>query len=203
MKRRDLIRGAATVIPATVAFQMLGAKWAFAQDGDFDGPVDVLNFALTLEFLEAEFYRQGNAADLLDEEREVSYLQTLQRDEEIHADTLIETINSLGGTPVPAPEVDFGDAFASRESYLELGFTFENLGVSAYLGAAPSLFEEKELLSAAASIFGVEARHAAILGVLLDKPAEGGVYMGKVETPLPREEVLQAASPFLVAAVTQ
>lgn len=202
MKRRDLIRGAATVIPATVAFQMLGAKWAFAQDGDFDGPVDVLNFALTLEFLEAEFYRQGNAAGLLDEDREIEYLQTLQRDEEIHADTLIDTINQLGGTPVPPPEVDFGDAFESRESYLELGFTFENLGVSAYLGAAPSLFEEKELLSAAASIFGVEARHAAILGVLLDKPAEGGVYMGKVETPLSRQEVLQAASPFLVAAVT-
>ncbi|HVL84276.1 MAG TPA: ferritin-like domain-containing protein [Pseudonocardia sp.] len=203
MKRRDLVRGATTVIPASVALQMLSAKWAFAQDGDFDSPVDVLNFALTLEFLEAEFYRQGNAAELLTDEKEIDYLRTIQRDEEVHADTLTDTINQLGGTPVPAPEVDFGDAFAGRESFLELGFTFENLGVSAYLGAAPSLFEEKELLSAAASIFGVEARHAAILGVLLDKPAEGGVYMGKVETPLSRDEVLQAAAPFIVSAVTR
>ena len=66
MKRRDLIRGGATVIPATIALQMLGAKFAFAQEGDFDTPVDVLNYALTLEYLEAEFYRQGNAADLLE-----------------------------------------------------------------------------------------------------------------------------------------
>lgn len=201
MKRRDLIRGAATVIPASVALQMLGAKFAFAQEGDFDGPLDVLNYALTLEYLEAEFYRQGNGADLL-EGKEADYLATIQRDEEVHVSALTDTINSLGGTPVDAPAVDFGDAFASRESFLELGFTFENLGVQAYLGAAPSLFQEKELLSAAASIFGVEARHAAVLGVLLEKPAEGGVYMGATETPLGRDEVLQAASPFIVAAVT-
>jgi hypothetical protein len=65
------------------------------------------------------------------------------------------------------------------------------------------LYEEKELLSAAASIFGVEARHAAIIGQLQGKPAEGGVYMGAFETPLSREEVLQAASPFIVSTVTR
>lgn len=201
MKRRDLIRGAATVVPASVALQMLGAKFAFAQEGDFDSPLDVLNYALTLEYLEAEFYRQGNEAALL-EGKEADYLATVQRDEELHVTALMDTIASLGGSAVPAPEVDFGESFATRESFLETGFVFENLGVQAYLGAAPSLFEEKELLSAAASIFGVEARHAAILGVLLDKPAEGGVYMGATETPLSREQVLQAASPFIVAAVT-
>ncbi|MGI9003348.1 MAG: ferritin-like domain-containing protein [Pseudonocardia sp.] len=201
MQRRDLIRGAGTVIPATVAFQMLGAKWAFAQDGDFDSPIDVLNYALTLEYLEAEFYRQGNSADLL-QGKDAEYLRTVQRDEEAHVMALTDTINKLGGSPVPAPKVDFGDAFTSRESFLEAGFTFENLGVSAYLGAAPALFQEKELLSAAASIFGVEARHAAILGNLLEKPAEGGVYMGATETPKPRDEVLQAAAPFIVSTVT-
>ncbi|MCY7342348.1 MAG: ferritin-like domain-containing protein [Pseudonocardia sp.] len=202
MKRRDLIRGAATVIPASIALQMLGTKFAFAQDGDFDGPLDVLNYALTLEYLEAEFYRQGNAADLLDG-KAAEYLQKIQTDEETHVTVLMDTITQLGGSPVPAPGVDFGQAFASSDSYLEAGYTFENLGVSAYLGAAPSLFAEKELLSAAASIFGVEARHAAILGVLLEKPAEGGVYMGATETPMSREEVLQAAAPFIVSTVTR
>lgn len=201
MKRRDLVRGAATVIPASIALQMLGAKFAFAQEGDFDGPLDVLNYALTLEYLEAEFYRQGNAAGLL-QGKAAQYLEKIQTDEEAHVMVISDTIGHLGGSPVPAPEVDFGQAFASSDSYLDAAFTFENLGVSAYLGAAPSLFAEKELLSAAASIFGVEARHAAILGVLLDKPAEGGVYMGATETPLSRQEVLQAAAPFIVSTVT-
>lgn len=202
MKRRDLIRGAATVIPASVALHMLGAKMAFAQDSDFDGPIDVLNYALTLEYLEAEFYRQGNAASLLDG-KAAQYLQKIQTDEETHVMVISDTIDQLGGSPVPAPEVDFGQAFASSDSYLDAAFTFENLGVAAYLGAAPSLFAEKELLSAAASIFGVEARHAAILGVLLEKPAEGGVYMGATETPMSRQEVLQAAAPFIVSTVTR
>jgi len=201
MKRRDLIRGAATVIPASVALQMLGAKWAFAQEGDFDGPVDVLNYALTLEYLEAEFYRQGNSADLL-EGKAVGYLQTIQTDEEAHVMVLQDTIAELGGDAVPAPMVDFGQAFASADSFLETAFTFENLGVQAYLGAAPSLFQEKALLTAAASIFGVEARHVAIIGQLQGKPAEGGVYTGAFETPKPRDEVLAAASPFIVSTVT-
>jgi Ferritin-like domain len=201
MNRREWVRGASTVIPATIALQMLGARFAFAQDKDFDGPIDVLNYALTLEYLEAEFYRQGNATNLLDG-KAATYLRKIQTDEESHVMVLTDTIKKLGGSPVPAPKVDFGQAFASTGTYLNAAYTFENLGVSAYLGAAPSLFGEKDLLSAAASIFGVEARHAAILGVLLDKPAESGVYMGATETPQSRQAVLQAAAPFIVSTVT-
>jgi hypothetical protein len=201
MNRRDLIRGAAVAIPSVVAIEMLSTKWAFADDKDFDGPLDVLNYALTLEYLEAEFYRQGNAADLLGGKAE-KYLKAIQKDEEMHVWALKDTIGKLGGTAVPAPKVDFGKAFASADSYLETAYTFENLGVQAYLGAAPSLFKEKALLSAAASIFGVEARHAAIIGNLQKKKAEGGVYKGALETPLGKDAVLRAAGPFIVAAQT-
>ncbi|GAA1428966.1 ferritin-like domain-containing protein [Microlunatus lacustris] len=200
INRRDLIKGTAAVIPAAVGLQMLGTKWAFAAD-DFSGPVDVLNYALTLEYLEAEFYRQGNQTDLLSGKAK-TYLETIQKDEEAHVVALKDTITSLGATPVAAPAVDFGAAFKSRASYLETAYTFENLGVSAYLGAAPSLLKEKGLLTAAASIFGVEARHAAILGVLAEKEAEGGVYNGAFEKPATRAAVLKAASPFLVKAQT-
>ena len=201
MNRRDLIKGAAVAIPSAVALNMLGAKWAFAEDDDFSGPLDVLNYALTLEYLEAEFYRQGNRAALLDG-KAASYLKTIQEDEEAHVWAITDTIEKLGGTPVPAPEVDFGEAFTSSESYLETAYTFENLGVQAYLGAAPSLFQEKELLTAAASIFGVEARHAAIIGQLQKKKAEGGVYKGAFETPASKDKVLRAAGPFIVSAQT-
>jgi hypothetical protein len=201
MKRRDLIKGAAAVIPGAIALNMLGAKWAYAAPGDFEGPVDVLNYALTLEYLEAEFYRQGNRANLLDG-KAAKYLKRIQADEETHVMTLLATIKKLGSNPVPAPEVDFGAAFKSADSYLETAYTFENLGVQAYLGAAPSLFQQKELLSAAASIFGVEARHAAVIGVLQKKKAEGGVYKGAYETPADKQTVLQAASPFIVSART-
>jgi len=202
MKRRDLIKGAAAVIPGAIALEMLGAKWAFAEDaGDFDGPVDVLNYALTLEYLEAEFYRQGNRADLLDG-KAARYLKQIQADEEAHVMAIKQTITGLGGEAVPAPEVDFGKAFTSDETFLETAYTFENLGVQAYLGAAPSLFDEKELLGAAASIFGVEARHAAIIGQLQRKKAEGGVYQGAFETPLSKDKVLRAAAPFIVSART-
>ena len=201
MNRRDLIKGAAAIIPSAVALQMLGSKWAFADDKDFKTPVDVLNYALTLEYLEAEFYRQGNKADLLDGKAK-RYLEAIQKDEEAHVAAIKGVISDLGEKAVPAPEVDFGAAFKNKTSYLETAFTFENLGVSAYLGAAPSLFKEKDLLSAAASIFGVEARHAAILGQLSHKKAEGGVYMGALETPASRDKVLRAAAPFIVSAQT-
>ncbi|CAN5508054.1 hypothetical protein BH23ACT9_BH23ACT9_14810 [soil metagenome] len=197
--RRTLVRGAATVIPAQIALTMLGTKWAFAQSADFDGPVDVLNYALTLEYLEAEFYRQGNGAGLL-EGKEAQYLEQIGADEATHVSALTDTIMELGGTPVPAPGVDFGMAFDSRDTYLETAFTFENLGVSAYLGAAGSLIDDPMILTAAASIFGIEARHAAIIGMLQGKPAETGVYMGNVETPMARPAVLAAAAPFLNGA---
>ncbi|MBA2529654.1 MAG: ferritin-like domain-containing protein [Euzebyales bacterium] len=198
MKRRDFVKGAATVIPAGVALNMLNMKWAFAQDADFGDDVDVLNYALTLEYLESEFYRQGNSAGLL-EGQESEFLEQVGADEDAHVDGITQTIMDLGGTPVEAPGVDFADAFDSREKFLTTAHTFENLGVQAYLGAA-GFIQSKAILSAAASIFGVEARHAAVIGNLLNLSAEGGVYMGATEIPLSKSEVLEAASPFITDA---
>ncbi|MDQ3709083.1 MAG: ferritin-like domain-containing protein [Actinomycetota bacterium] len=181
-----------------MALNILGTKFAGAQASDFADDVEILNYALTLEYLEAEFYRQGNESGLLDGQ-EAQYLQQVGADEAAHVDGITQTINQLGGMPVEAPGVDFGGAFDSRDTYLETAFTFENLGVSAYLGAA-GFIKEKAILQAAAGIFGVEARHAAVIGNLLGKPAENGVYMGATETPLSKDEVLAAAQPFLTGA---
>jgi hypothetical protein len=196
MQRRTFIKGTAAAIPASMALQMLGQRWVFAQSADFKNPVEVLNYALTLEYLEAEFYRQGNAANLVGG-AEATLLETIQSDEETHVTALTDTIKQVGGKPVKAPKVDFGGAFKDQKAFLELAHVFENTGVQAYLGAAPALFEEKELLSAAAAIFGVEARHAAVLGDLLGLEAEGGIFMGSTETPKPKDEVLKAVMPFV------
>lgn len=196
MNRRSFIKKSAVVIPGTVALQMLsGPRWVMAQSADFADDIAVLNYALTLEYLESAFYKQGNAAKLVSGV-EAQYLQQIGADEDAHVAAIAATIKKLGGTPVTAPKVDFGGAFANRESFLKTSHVFENLGVSAYLGAA-GFIKNKDVLQAAAGIFGVEARHAAVVGNLLGLPAEGGVYMGAQETPKSKSEVLAAAGPFI------
>lgn len=192
---RDLVHGNASEISGAMGLHALNNKFNLAAAADFNNDLEVLNYALTLEYLEAAFYQQGNAANLTSG-TEKEYLATIQSDEEAHVAALTATIKQLGGTPVAAPGVDFGDSFASRDSYLTTSHVFENLGTSAYLGAA-GFIKDKAILQAAAGIFGVEARHAAVVGNLLGLKAEGGVYMGAFETPKDKATVLAAATPFL------
>ena len=198
IRRTDFVKGRTAVVPSGVALGALNNKFAWTKAEDFANDVDVLNYALTLEFLEAEFYRQGNSAGLLSG-KEQQYLQKVQVDEESHVATITATIEQLGGTPVAAPGVDFGDAFVNREKYLTTAHVFENTGVGAYLGAA-GFIQDKMILAAAAGIFGVEARHAAIVGNLLGLEAEGGVYMGATETAMSMDDVITAITPFLADA---
>ncbi|MEJ7650174.1 MAG: ferritin-like domain-containing protein [Nakamurella sp.] len=192
---RDLVHSNASEISGALGLHALNNKFNLAGAPDFANDLEVLNYALTLEYLEAAFYKQGNAANLTSGV-EKEYLATIQSDEETHVSALTDTIKSLGGTPVAAPGVDFGESFASRDSYLQTSHVFENLGTSAYLGAA-GFIKDKAILQAAASIFGVEARHAAVIGNLLGLKAEGGVYMGAFETPKDKATVLAAATPFI------
>ncbi|GAA0597708.1 ferritin-like domain-containing protein [Kribbella sandramycini] len=192
----DLIHGNASAVPAGVALGALNNGFALASAKDFRNDIEVLNYALALEYLEAEFYRQGNAADLV-KGKEKQYLMQIGADEASHVATLTATIQKLGGTPIGAPAVDFGGAFESRKSYLTTAHVFENKGVGAYLGAA-GFVKDKMILQAAAGIFGVEARHAAVVGNLLGLKAEGGVYQGAYEKGIAKGDVLQAVAPFLV-----
>jgi rubrerythrin len=199
MNRRSFLKGTAAVIPAGIALQMLGERWAwagapaFAQD--FSSDLEVLNYALTLEYLEAAFYKQGNMRVQL-MGREAQFLQAIGADEQAHVDALTATILKMGGSPVAAPGVDFGDAFKDREHYLKLSHTFENTGVQAYLGAAGSI-KNKDVLQAAAGLYGVEARHAAVVGHLLGLKADDGVFMGPMEKPKSKSAVLAAVKPFI------
>lgn len=193
---RDLVHGNLGDVSENVALDALNQRFALAQQSDFADDVDVLNYALTLEYLEAAFYQQGNEAGLVSG-KEKEYLELVQRDEEAHVKAVKQTIRKLGGKPVAKPEVQFGDAFANRKSYLTTSHTFENIGVGAYLGAAGFL-KNKDVLQAAAGIFGVEARHAALVGNMLGLDAEGGVYKGAFETPLAKSKVLDKIAPYVM-----
>ena len=162
---------------------------AFAQGG---ADVEVLNFALTLEHLEMAFYDEGlKEVDTMD--GEVRHLiQEIHENEAEHADTLTQTVEQLGGRPEPAPKLDFGDAFASQESFLRLALIFENTGISAYNGAAP-LIKSKELLAAAGSIVQVEGRHA---GLIAQATGAEVTPSGAFDKPLSRERVERAIRPF-------
>ena len=129
MTRRAFVQGQTSQVSAPLAFEALNTRWDLAQAADFGSDIDVLNYALTLEYLEAAFYEQGNKAALLSG-KEKEYLATIQADEETHVKAITATIKKLGGTPVAKPMVEFGDAFASRDKYLTTSHTFENVGGS-------------------------------------------------------------------------
>jgi rubrerythrin len=187
--------GTGAVIAGSTAIELLTTTRVWAAAEGTDG--DILNFALTLEHIEATFYERGNAAKVITDSREMDIFATIQKDEQTHVQALTDTLNKLGVTPVTKPTVTFpAGTFASRESYLKLAMVFENTGVGAYLGQAESI-TNKDILQAAAGIFGVEARHAALIGVISGATPEGGIYMGATETPIAKATVLTAVMPFI------
>jgi len=163
---------------------------AIAQEGG--GDVDILNYALTLEYLEAAFYDQAlkEVGGLSGQAKEIA--TTLRDNENEHVDAITATIKDLGGTPVKAPGVDFGKAFADEKSFLKTAQTFEELGVSAYNGAALDI-ESKDVLAAAGSIVQVEARHAAAIRTLRGEDISPAGF----DEALEMQEVLDAAQPFI------
>ncbi len=192
ISRQSFIMRGAVAAGAVYGLGAVGpfVRQAIAQEGG--GDVDILNFALTLEYLEAAFYNQGlkRVGDLSGDAKS---LATEIRDNEIeHVAALAKTIESLGGMPVKAPGVDFGNAFANQKSFLKLAQTFEDTGVSAYNGAAPAI-ESTEVLAAAGSIVQVEARHAAAIRLLNGQPISDGGF----DKSLEMQVVLDAVKPFV------
>jgi rubrerythrin len=144
----------------------LAAPRAF---GDIRDDLAVLQFALTIEYVESGLYREalktvpGLGADT---KRTVAHL----RDQEIeHVDALRATIIDAGGKPNERPRLDFGTALAGEGAFLKLANTLEDTGVSAYNGAAPQ-FESEDFVAAFASLAQIEARHAALVRLLREKP---------------------------------
>jgi rubrerythrin len=128
--------------------------------------LDVLNFALKLEYLERNFYTQGLAASgLITDSAARAAFEKIQMHEAAHVDLLATTIQSLGGTPISEPNFDFGKNFpdwnTNYQTFLTLAQAFEDTGVRAYKGQAANLIGNDTVLTVALQIHSVEARHAA------------------------------------------
>lgn len=158
-----------------------------------DGDLAILNYALTLEYLEADFYAKVVDTDVL-RGAELDLAKRFGDAEAAHVETLKTTITGLGGTPVRAPQTTF--PLDSRDAVLELAATVENLGAAAYLGQAPEIASD-EVLAAALSIHSVEARHAAALNRVLGKTATPD---GAFAQPATEAEVRKAVKPFIASS---
>lgn len=128
--------------------------------------LEVLNFALKLEYLERNFYTQGLAANgLITDNAARSAFQKIQSHEAAHVELLKTTIQSLNGTPIAEPTFDFGKNFPNWNTdyatFLTLAQAFEDTGVRAYKGQAANLMSNDTILTVALQIHSVEARHAA------------------------------------------
>jgi len=160
---------------------------ALAMSGGSD--VDILNFALTLEYLESSFYKEAKSRAKASGELK-SLIDLIGRDEDEHVGALTETIKKLGGKPVAEPKFDF--PYSGTSGFLKLAQTFEDTGVSAYNGAAPQI-KSKEVLEAAGSIVQVEARHAAAIRLQNgDEPSPVAF-----DPALSEAKVLKAVEPFI------
>ena len=173
---------------------MAGTDASPMAGADFADDVEVLNYALTLEHLEATFYREGLetfGADDFDG-GVFDNLAAIRDHEAAHVVLLTDTVAQLGGTPVTELIYDFGYG-DDPVAFLGVAQALENTGVQAYDGAGQFL-TDPGLVTAAGGIVAVEARHAAYLNDLNDDVP----FPASFEMPLTPEEVLDIATPFIV-----
>jgi len=161
---------------------------ALAETGG--GDAEILNFALTLEYLESAFYNEkGKEVSLSGTAK--SYAAMFGAQEAEHVAALTSAIKSLGGTPVAKPQFVF--PVSDEKTFLALASALENTGVGAYNGAAPSL-SSKEVLATAGSIVQIEGRHAAAIDLLINRsPTPNGGF----DLPLTKAEVLAKIGPLV------
>lgn len=156
-----------------------------------EGDLGIVNYALTLEYLESDFYDKVVNSGLF-KGANLDLIKTFGANEQAHVAALEQTAMSLGD-PAPKPETEF--PLENADEVLQLAATVENLGAAAYLGQAARI-ESEEILAAALSIHTVEGRHAAALNKML---GESITPDGAFAEPATMEEVLAEVQPFIVS----
>ena len=157
--------------------------------------VKILNYALTLEFLEAEFYKQANASGALKDQQVRTFAQITGQHEAEHVKALRA---ALGSKAVKKPSFDFGDTVTDEFKFKQTAQVLEDTGVSAYAGQGPNIFQ-RPVVQAALSIHSVEARHAAWIRFI---NSDGGLVRGTGADPAPRAFDKALSEKAVLKAVT-
>ncbi|KAL1844912.1 hypothetical protein VTK73DRAFT_1531 [Phialemonium thermophilum] len=159
--------------------------------------VDILQFALTLEWLEATFYQQGfakfPASDFKNlglTDQEITDLTNIGASEQAHVQLLQSAIAQAGVQPVQPCTYNFG--FTDAAGMVATAAVLESVGISAYLGGGP-LIQDKSILGTAASILTIEARHQTFIRVASKVAAAPQAF----DTALSPKQVFSLAAPFI------
>jgi hypothetical protein len=156
------------------------------------GDLGILNYALTLEYLETAFYEDVVKSGLF-KGSELATIRKFGAEEAQHVAALTAAIKQSGGKPAAKPKTKF--PLKSADSVLKLAATVENLGAAAYLGQAANI-KSKQVLASALAIHSVEGRHAAALNTLL---SESITPDGAFAKPAAPDQVLKSVQPFIVS----
>ena len=210
-------RGFLAAFAGVAAASALTGTSAFAQTATPPPMADVLNFALNLEYLEANFYLYATTGDGLSstengsgvtpanpplgipfDANTLAVLKALAQDETNHVILLRSAITSLGGTPIAQPAIDFGamGAITTQAQFLAATRQFTALGTSAYTGTAQLLVSNPGVLTTAAQILGAEGQHAGLVSNLC-------IVQNIFSPAIDAQDVpLSSSNDFIVAAGT-
>jgi hypothetical protein len=152
------------------------------------GDIGILNYALTLEYLEAAFYNGATAANMSLTPQAAAFLKVVTKDENAHVAFLKK---ALGAKAAKEPKFEFKGANTNVEMFMKTAQVLENTGVHAYSGQALNI-KTAAYVKAAISILTIEARHASVIGLLNEPAGEDIAPDGPFDTPLPAGKVLAA-----------
>jgi hypothetical protein len=152
------------------------------------GDIGILNYALTLEYLEAAFYNGATAARLPLGSQASAFLKIVTKDENDHVAFLRK---ALGSKAAKEPKFDFKGTNTNAAMFMATAQVLENTGVHAYSGQALNI-KHAAYVKAAVSILTVEARHASVIGLLNDPSGEAIAPDGPFDKPFTAAKVLAA-----------